>query len=154
MAIFRFRLSALLRVKVQLEKNAKNELGVAVQKLEQERRRLAEIGEEIAALLQSFSAAVTGHIDTERIKGLRAFIAAREAARSRQSEVVKEASRTVDTIRERVVALMKERKVLEKLREKEWEQFRVEGLQEEQRLADELVTYRGRSGREDDGAGG
>lgn len=151
MAVFRFRLATLLHVKEQLEKSAKNELGVAVSRLEAEKACLADIVAEIAALGEAFSGAVTGAIDTERIKSLRACIIAREAAREKQSEVVKEASRTVDTIRDRVVALMKERKILEKLREKEFEQFRIEGLQQEQRLADELVTYRGRAGRDEAG---
>ncbi len=151
MAVFRFRLATLLNVKEQLEKSAKNELGVAVSRLETEKGRLADIVAEIATLGEDFATAVSGQIDTERIKGLRACIAAREAAREKQSDVVKEASRTVDTIRDRVVTLMKERKILEKLRDKEFEQFRVEGLQQEQRLADELVTYRGRAGGNDAG---
>ena len=151
MAIFRFRLATLLHVKEQLEKSAKNELGVAVSRLEAEKARLAAIVAEIATLREEFVAAVTGSIDAERIKGIRACIVAREAAREKQSDVVKEASRTVDTIRDRVVTLMKERKILEKLREKEFEQFRIEGLQQEQRLADELVTYRGRAGRDEAG---
>ncbi len=146
MAVFRFRLATLLHVKEQLEKSAKNELGVAVSRLEAEKARLTAIVAEIASLRDDFVAAVTGSIDAERIKGLRACIAARETAREKQSDVVKEASGTVDTIRDRVVTLMKERKILEKLREKEYEQFRIEGLQQEQRLADELVTYRGRAG--------
>jgi len=146
MAVFRFRLATLLHVKEQLEKSAKNELGVAVSRLEAEKARLTAIVAEIASLRDDFVAAVTGSIDAERIKGLRACIAARETAREKQSDVVKEASGTVDTIRDRVVTLMKERKILEKLREKEFEQFRIEGLQQEQRLADELVTYRGRAG--------
>jgi flagellar protein FliJ len=148
MAVFRFRLGTLLHVKEQLEKSAKNDLGLAVVRLETERARLRERDQEIREIGDTFTAALTGHIDPERICLLKAFLAAREAVREKQREVVKEAAQTVDTIRDRVVVLMQERKVLEKLREKEWEQFRVEGLQQEQRQADELVTYRSRSGQE------
>ena len=148
MAIFRFRLATLLHVKEQLEKSAKNELGLAVVKLEEERRLLAALDQELASIGEDLSAAVTGQIDPERIRGLKAFLGARRAVREKQQDAVKEAARTVDTIRDRVVTLMQERKVLEKLREKAWEQFRVEGLAQEQRQADELVTYRGRSGQD------
>jgi len=145
MPIFRFRLATLLNVKIQLEKSAKIELGVAVTQLERERQHLAEIDRELAALGADFSASVTGVIDAERIRAIRACIAAVENAKGRQVRKVKEASDAVDRIRDRVVVLMQERKVLEKLREKEFEVFRLEGLQEEQRQNDELVTYRGRT---------
>ena len=148
MATFRFRLATLLHVKEQLEKSAKNELGLAVVKLEEERRLLAALDQELASIGEDLSAAVTGQIDPERIRGLKAFLGARRVVREKQQDAVKEAARTVDTIRDRVVTLMQERKVLEKLREKAWEQFRVEGLAQEQRQADELVTYRGRSGQD------
>ena len=145
MAVFRFRLETLLNVKIQLEKSAKNELGVAVTRLEHERRRLADIGRQLDVLGDEFVAAVSGNIDAERIRGIRAFIAATENEKERQKQKVKEASDTVDKIRDKVIVLMQERKVLEKLREKEVEAFRLEGLADEQRLNDELVTYRGRS---------
>ncbi len=148
MAVFRFRLETLLNVKIQLEKSAKNELGVAVTRLEHERRRLADIGRHLEELGDEFVAAVTGNIDSERIRGIRAFIAATENEKERQKHKVKEASDTVDKIRDKVIVLMQERKVLEKLREKEVEAFRLEGLADEQRLNDELVTYRGRSRKE------
>lgn len=148
MAVFRFRLGTLLHVKEQLEKSAKNELGLATVRLENERSRLRQLDLEIQEIATAYSASVTGRIEPGKIRSLRAFLTTREAVREGQRERVKEASQTVDTIRDRVVTLMQERKVLEKLREKEWEQFRVEGLQEEQRQADELVTYRGRSGQD------
>lgn len=148
MASFRFRLATLLNVKEQLEKSAKNELGLAVVKLEEERHLLAILDRELLSIGDDLSAAVTGPIEPERIRALKAFLGARRVVREKQQEAVKEAARTVDTLRDRVVTLMQERKVLEKLREKAWEQFRVEGLAQEQRQADELVTYRGRSGRD------
>ncbi len=149
MAIFRFRLASLLHVKEQLEKSAKNELGVAVTRLEQERGVLRAIGVELECLRDDFALSVTGSIDTGRIHMIRSRIGAREGARERQNQVVKEAGEAVDRIRDRVVVLMQERKVLEKLRERELDGFHQEELREEQKLVDELVTYRGRSGKPD-----
>lgn len=148
MAVFRFRLGTLLHVKEQLEKSAKNELGLAVVRLEAERGQLFALERELTAIREDLAASVTGSIVPGRIRSLHAFLEAREIVRNHQQEAVKKAAQTVDTIRDRVVTLMQERKVLEKLREKEWEQYRVETIQEEQRQVDELVTYRGRSGQE------
>lgn len=148
MAIFRFRLGTLLHVKEQMEKSAKNELGLAVERLESERGRLAAIERELTAIREDLAKAVIGIISPGSIRSLHAFLEVRESVRNHQQDAVKEAAKTVDTIRDRVVTLMQERKVLEKLREKEWEQYRVETIQEEQRQVDELVTYRGRSGQE------
>ena len=47
MARFVFRLQSFLNLKEQLEKNVKNELGVANQKLQQEKIKLRRIKEDI-----------------------------------------------------------------------------------------------------------
>ncbi|HBZ63936.1 MAG TPA: flagellar export protein FliJ, partial [Lachnospiraceae bacterium] len=47
----------------------------------------------------------------------------------------------VEQARRKLTEAMKERKIFEKLREKAWEKFKKEELQEEQKEVDELVSY-------------
>jgi len=148
MAIFRFRLKTLLNVKVQLEKSAKNELGIAVSFLELQKQELYILENERKNLDQDFLLSVSGRIDQEHIQTIKNRILVVEKHRIVQIQKVKEASDAVDKIRDRVVILMQERKVLENLKDKEFEQFRIEELHEEQRLADELVTHRSSANRE------
>ena len=147
MAVFKFKLGTMLRIKERLEKSAKHELGIASMHLEAEKRAFEAISTHIGALRDDFTASVSGSINPVHIKNLKSFIELRKQDRRRQDEVVKEATLTVDKIRDRVVVLMQERKMLDKLREKNLEIFRQEGIKEEQHLVDELVTYRGRTGK-------
>lgn len=142
MAVFRFRLATLLNVKEQLEKSEKNALGLATVKMVAEKQALQNIHDEQDGLQAVFFAAVSGVIQSGEIKTIKNRIGAVKLQEAFQQEKVKEAAQTVDKIRDRVVVLMQERKVLEKLKEKAFEEFRLETLSEEQRLADELVTYR------------
>jgi len=59
-----------------------------------------------------------------------------------QIERVNEERRNVDKIRERLIEIMKEKKILEKLREREFTQFRQEQEKAGQVLTDELVSYK------------
>lgn len=148
MAIFRFRLKTLLNVKVQLEKSAKIELGIAVSFLEIQKQALRDLENERKQLDRDFLESVSGRIDQTQIQTIKNRIVVVENYVIKQKLKVKEASDAVDKIRDRVVVLMQERKVLENLRDKEFDQFRIDELHEEQRLADELVTHRISANRE------
>ena len=62
MPIFKFRLETFLNLKEQFEKNARNELGLAVKKLEEEKARLLDIVEKISDSTEDFKRACTGII--------------------------------------------------------------------------------------------
>jgi flagellar FliJ protein len=142
MAIFRFSLRKLLRLKEQIEDSVKNDLGIAIRALEYEKERLASIDAEISALNDEFRKACTGSIRTEKIKEIKAYLEVRHDDRKRQAAVVKNCEENVDKIREKLVNAMKERKVLENLREREFEKFRQQEGRDEQKLTDELVSYK------------
>lgn len=142
MASFKFSLQKLLNLKEQLEDNIKNELGLAVQALEAEKEKLASIDAGISHLMEEFRKACSGSIRPEKIKEIKAFLEVQHKARARQTAVVKKKQENVDKIREKLVNAMKERKVLENLREKELERFRGQEVKDEQKLTDELVSYR------------
>lgn len=142
MAVFRFSLQKLLRLKGQLEESVKNELGIAVQALEREKEKLASIDVAIAQLTGEFRNACSGSIRPDKIKEIKAYLEIRQKARVRQTGVVKQKQESVDKVREKLVNAMKERKVLENLREKELERFRKQEEKDERKLTDELVSYK------------
>ncbi|HHW23183.1 MAG TPA: flagellar export protein FliJ [Clostridiaceae bacterium] len=142
MAAFKFRLQSFLRLKEQLEKNAKNELGAAVMKLEEEKARLRAIEDNIDLTMGDFRKACQGIIQPEKIKELKAFLEYLHTERERQEVNVKRQQENVDKIREKLVEIMKERKVLENLREKEYLQFLKEEERKEQQRVDELVSFK------------
>lgn len=141
MASFKFSLQTLLRLKEQLEKNAKNELGAAIKKLVEEKSKLKVIEDNIDITTNDFRAACSGIIHPEKIKEIKTYLEHLQYEREKQKENVKRQQKNVDIIRERLVEIMKERKVLENLKEKEFQEYLKEEKKKEQQQVDELVSY-------------
>lgn len=142
MAGFKFRLQTLLKLKEQFEKNAKNELGVAIMKLEEEKSKLRVIEDNIDITTNDFKEACSGVIRPEKIKELKTYLEHLQHERDKQKENVKRQQKNVDIIRERLVEIMRERKVLENLKEKDFQEYLKEEAKKEQQQVDELVSYK------------
>jgi flagellar FliJ protein len=142
MAGFKFSLQTLLSLKEQFEKSAKNELGLAMKALEEEKAKLASIDAGISHFTEEYRAAASGSIQPEKIKEIKAYLETLYADRERQKAVIKRKQEMVDKIREKVVSIMKERKILENLKEKELERYKKQEEQKEQKRTDELVSYK------------
>jgi flagellar FliJ protein len=122
LAAFKFRLQSLLRLKEQLEKSARNELGIAIRKLEEEKAKLRAIEDNIDLTMGDFRKACQGIIQPDKIKELKAFLEYLYTERDRQEVNVKKQQENVDKIREKLVEIMKEKK--------------------EQQRVDELVSFK------------
>ncbi len=142
MPSFHFRLQAILNIKNQLEKSIKNELGIAIQKLELQKQILVEIRIDIAGQEEECRKESSAGVVLAKLKQRMEYISALHQKELTQQERVNEEMKNVDKIRERLVEIMKEKKILEKLREKELTLFRQEQEKAGQALADELVSYR------------
>lgn len=141
MAGFKFRLETFLKLKEQFEKNARNELGIAIMKLEEEKSKLRVIEDNIDITTNDFRDACSGVIRPEKIKELKTYLEHLQHEREKQKENVKRQQKNVDIIREKLVEIMRERKVLENLKEKEFQEYLKEELKKEQQQVDELVSY-------------
>lgn len=142
MPSFHFRLEALLNVKKQLEKSVKNELGLAVRKMEEQKLILAEIRSIIDAQENEYRTDGTAGVTLAKLKQRMEYIKVMRKREILQQEKVNEEKKNVDKIRERLIEIMKEKKVLEKLREKELALFRKEQEKAGQLLVDELVSFK------------
>jgi len=141
LAGFKFRLQTFLNLKERLEKNARNELGMAIKKLEEEKEKLRAIEANIDHTMEEFRRACQGIIDREKIKEINAFLDYLQAEKEKQEVNVKRQQEIVDKIREKLVEIMKERKVLENLREKDYQEYLKEEEKKERLQVDELVSY-------------
>ncbi|HPU21456.1 MAG TPA: flagellar export protein FliJ [Thermoclostridium caenicola] len=142
MAGFRFRLQKLLNLKQQLEDKAKNELGLAMKAHELEKRKLALLDAGIVRISDDFRQACSGTIRPERIQAIRTWLEVQKTAREQQLDAVKKSGENVDKVRVKLVAAMQEKKILANLRDKEFEKFLKQEAHNEQKLTDELVSYR------------
>jgi flagellar FliJ protein len=141
MAKFDFRLQVLLNVKRQLEKSVKNELGIAIRELENQKAILNEIQLVITSQENEYRKDGARKIRLSKLKQRLEYIRSMYEKEDLQQQRVNEEIRNVDKIRVRLIEIMKEKKLLEKLKEKELIEFKKEQDKIERVHIDELASY-------------
>ncbi len=140
MAKFLFKLQPVLNLKQQQEENKKNELGKAVQMLEAEKHRLAELENSLAAAVEEFNEK-TRKTTVHKLIEFNDYLSVLNSKIKSQKENVNNAASYVDKVREELLTAVKERKILEKLKEKKHDEYLIEQKKLEQKTNDEIVSY-------------
>ena len=142
MAKFIFNMQGLLNIKEKLEEQAKTEYGKALNKLEEEKNILLNLENKKQENILSFRESINKGVKPNYINSINQYISLIEKKIEAQIETV---NKTKDFVEERRVILlnsMKERKVLEALKEKEKENYFKEEIKKEQKIIDEIVSYK------------
>ena len=142
MAKFIFKLQSLLNVKIQMEDNLKNELGKAMKKLEKERERLRHIENERNECINQFCGESRKGVMVGKLKEYGSFIAFLKEKAELQKENINYAQNVVDKYREQLIKVVQEKEMLEKLRDKKHQEYLKEQLREEQKINDEITSYK------------
>ncbi len=139
---FTFKLQALLNVKLQMEDNLKNEMGKAVMKLESEKDILKQINAEIEHYIEEFNLQSGRGTTVVRLREFNDYISLLRERYEVQKENVNIAQDNVDKIREELIKAVQEREILEKLKERKYKEYLDEINKQEQKLIDEIVSYK------------
>ncbi|MCL2499226.1 MAG: flagellar export protein FliJ [Defluviitaleaceae bacterium] len=142
MARFNFRLQQYLGVKEQIEEQKELEYSKAVRKLEEEKNLLRQMNEQRERQIEDFRMAAMNAIDPIEIRNLNTSIERLKNHIKQQEEHVKAAEAFADKKRSELVEAMKERKALEIVRDNAREEFIKEEQLAEQKLMDELVSFK------------
>ena len=142
MAKFSYKLQPILNLKKQMEDSAKNDLGKAIQALEDQKNILEELNKENMRCMTEVSAVVSGGLTVDRLRNYNAYISFIKRKIINQSEKVNDAQQNVDKHREKLVAIVKERKMLETLKEKQYMEYLKEQQKQELKLVDEIISYK------------
>ncbi len=141
MARFLFSMQNILEMKEKLETQAKNEYAQANARLLQEQEKLQILQNR----LEDNNACLKGKLQEKLtvlvIRKLEQNSEILEKYIELQKNAIVRCEAEVEQARRKLTEAMKERKIFEKLREKAWEKFKKEELQEEQKEVDELVSY-------------
>jgi flagellar FliJ protein len=140
MARFVFKLQPVLNVKRQVEDNIKNELGKAVRKLEEEKQKLAALVNVLEGIVAEFNDR-TRKTTVSKLILYNAYLSLLDFKIKQQKVNVNKASVNVDKIREELIFAMKERKIMEKLKEKKYEMYLDDLKAAEQKTNDDLAGY-------------
>ena len=139
MAKFKYRMQNILNVKLQLETQAKMELGRQQALLREEQDRLKSLEEQKNRTLGSI---IRGDVlNAGQLRDNANAISAMDDLILAQEDRVDEALLRVEQARAKLQEVMQDRKMHEKLKEKAFEQFMGEEKAAEGKAVDELTSY-------------
>ena len=134
MAKFIYRMQNILDIKLKLESQAKIAYSQANAALREEEAKLLKLFERKNAYDNRAKELV-------EVKKCRQAIESMKVLIRRQMMQVQVAEKNVEAARQKLEEVMKERKTQEKLREKDFEDFKQQLAQEDNKVVDELVSY-------------
>ena len=139
---FSFRLQSFLSVKEQLEELRKNEYGAAIRKLEEEKEKLRILETEVEENVRLFKISLTRAINPVDIKRYNNRIEFLKKMIIEQKKRIKKAEDFVEERRLALIEAMKERKALETVRARAYEEYLREESLREQLVTDGIVSYK------------
>ena len=142
MAKFVFRMQSLLSVKDKIETQRRMEYGRALAKLEAEKQKLKNLEDEKTETIRDFSQKVKASITPDVFALYNTYL---EVLKNRIIEQIIQVQKAEKEAEEKwliLIEAMKEKKMLEKLKEKDLEEFKDEEKRIDQRLVDAIVSYK------------
>ena len=140
--MFKFSLEPVLSLREKMEESKKRELGEATQykeRINSEKRMLEQKKEETLESVRKESAQL---IDVFVMRSLNQYNQYMDQAIENKNQQLLAAQSEVEKKRQALLEAVKDRKILDNLKSIYRENFDQEEKQAEQRLVDDLVTYR------------
>ena len=141
MAKFIYRMQSLLNIQYQLQSQAKMELGRAQMRLNEEEEKLQILIGRKEAYLEEGRLLRSDRLHIMDLKDNRNAMMIMDEMIETQRGQVAQAQRLVEEARKKLQAVMQERKMHEKLREKAFVEFVREENAAEHKAVDELTSY-------------
>ena len=139
---FRFRLQSYLNVKTQIEEQKQNEYAQALRRLEEEKEKKRRMEREIDQTVEGLRTIMATTLDpvdakyrNDRISLLRIRIAEQEVQ-------IAKAEQFAEKKRLELVEAMKQRKMMDTIKDNHFEQYREEEKRDDQKITDAIVSYR------------
>ena len=142
MARFRYRMQNILNVKEKLETQAKNEFAIAAAKEREEEEKLNALCVRRDEKEAELKALVETDLDVRAIKEAEDGLEVIKYYVTMQRLNLAAARQELEVARDKLTAAMQDRKTHEKLKEKQFDQFKAEEAAKESKEIDELVSYR------------
>lgn len=139
---FRFQLQALLDFRVRREDELKRRLGELERVIQAEQETLMELERSLREAAASYEELESSDVDLERARLYRGFYRWLCSRIEDQQEVIAELKEEMKAQRNRVVEAMRERKIVQSLRDNQFEQFRLDELRREQAFLDDIAISR------------
>ena len=140
--MYRFKLQALLDHRRHIEEVCQKELAEAQRDLADAQEKLKYLKKDKRDNVQKLQALQGERHNASKILIFINYINKLLSDINVQVQQVRHASQNVTGKRDNLIAIMKKRKTLEKLKEKEWLEYQKKMLQAERKFNDEVATTR------------
>lgn len=142
MAKFIFKMENILSVKEKMENQAKAEYGMEIVKLQEEEEKKKMLENKQENYEEQLRQKLFSKLELQSIRRLESAIESIKELIIEQIKVIQKQEMVVAKAREKLDEAIKDRKTYEKLKEKAFEEFRLELNAKEQKEVDELVSFR------------
>lgn len=142
MTKFNFRLSTYLNLKEKIEDQKKLEYGKSLNLLEAEKQKKEEMIINRSNSINSFKNSINKHISPSDLQVHNNYLSYLKIAIVKQDSVIEKAAEDAELKRQELVEAMKQRKMLDKLKERSLEAYIEESKRDENKITDEIVSYK------------
>lgn len=142
MAKFKFRMEQILNIKRQMEESIKIDLANAIRNIKEEKDKLDSLNMQKKDNIGQFKESMAKGMNVQKMKEYNSFIDLLETRINSQKKAINEAETVADKIRERLVQVVKEKKILEKLKEKQFEDWKLDQQKREELTLGEIAGYK------------
>ena len=152
MAKFIYRMQNILDIKYKLEETEKQNFAAALQRLRNEEEKLQHLVMRRDRYASEYEQLLVGKLDFLKIEQCANAIDFLNEKITDQEQVIRNRSKELEQDRQKLNQVIQERKMHEKLKEKQFEQFLQELSMQEIKEIDEVVSYQygqGKTGTED-----
>jgi len=143
MAAYRFKLQKLLDFRTNIEEEKKNQLGLALKRLEQEKARLSELKARQREMDKVYKEKTSQGIAVNELKLLMNYIDYYKRGIKEQRTRIKMAEDYASACREELIKATQEKKMIEKLKEIDYSKYLYEEQKKEEKFIDDLVSFKG-----------
>jgi flagellar FliJ protein len=140
--MYQFKLQALLNHRRHQEEVCQKELAEAQRDLSDAQKKLKSIKKDKRDNIQKLQARQTERHNASNILIFINYIGQLSRDLDAQMQLVDHASQHVTEKRDNLIAIMKKRKTLEKLKEKQWLDYQQKMMQAERKFNDEIAATR------------
>ena len=138
--MFKFRLEGVLNYRRQIEENLERELADINKLLDIEKKRLISYKEERDRYQEEFRRRQVEGIGVDEIKLYFDFLDGLDKMIQDQDKIVSAVCKRADLKREELITAMKNRKILETIRERKCGEYQKKEIKSEQGLLDEIAN--------------
>lgn len=143
MAAYKFTLQKLLDFRTNMEEEKKNQLSLALKRLEQEKDRLSELKARQRELDKALKEKTSQGIAVNELKLLMNYIDYYKRGIKEQKTRIKMAEDYASACREELIKATQEKKMIEKLKEIDYKKYLYEEQKKEEKFIDDLVSFKG-----------